>query len=86
MGGDTANGIANRLPSTSGPFKGDLVFFASGGSTVHVELVTGDGSATTGASGGDQNTHGDDPNAKVQPRDWAVDGRPHTFRTIEDLL
>lgn len=84
---DTAGGIANRLPATSNPKPGDLVFFTgSSGYVQHVEFVTGNGTQTLGASGGSSSTYGNDPNAKVQYGSWTNDSRPHFFRSISGLL
>lgn len=84
-GDDTAQGIAGRLPATSSPEQGDCVFFSSGG-IQHVELVTGLGSQTIGASGGGSSTFGDDPEAKVQYGDWSADSRAKSFGSIAELI
>jgi peptidoglycan hydrolase-like protein with peptidoglycan-binding domain len=85
-GDDTAAGISNRLPRTSDPRKGDLVFFWRGGSIEHVEIVTGNGSGTIGASGGGSRTRGDNPNARVKWGDWSGDRRSKTFGSISGLI
>ncbi|HNH46396.1 MAG TPA: peptidoglycan-binding protein [Myxococcota bacterium] len=85
-GDDTAGGICSRLPKTNDPQKGDLVFFWSGGSVEHVEMVTGSGSGTIGAGGGGSRTRGDNPNAKVKWDTWTTDSRPHTFGSVRSLI
>lgn len=84
-GDDTAAGISNRVKSTTTPSKGDLVFY-SGSSVSHIEIATGNGSQTIGASGGNSHTRGDNPNAKVKYGDWTRDSRRKSFGSIEELI
>lgn len=85
-GDDTAHGIRNRVPRTSTPQKGDLVFFSSGSRVTHIEFATGNGSETLGASGGGSRTRGDDPNARVKYGNWNRDRRGKSFGSIAGLI
>lgn len=85
-GDDNAHGLMGRLPKTTTPKAGDLVFFWSGGHVEHVMMATGAGSEEIGASGGGSNTRGKDPNACVKTNSWGSDRRGHTFGSIEKLI
>ena len=86
-GDDTAHGIANRVPATNEPQKGDLVFYrSSSGRITHIEFYAGSGSQTLGASGGGSQTRGDNPNAKVQYGNYANDRRSKSFGSIAGLI
>lgn len=83
----TAAGIASRLPAPNGsPKRADLAFRSDSGSITHVEILTGTGAQTIGSSGGGPQTHGDNPNAKVQYGSASSLGRPVVYRSIEALL
>jgi peptidoglycan hydrolase-like protein with peptidoglycan-binding domain len=86
-GRTTAAGLAHSpyTTPTSSPQKGDLVFYSSGGIS-HVTIALGQGSEVIGASGGGQNTHGKDPNARVKLTDWNHDRRHKTFGSIRGLI
>lgn len=84
-GDDTASGISNRVPSTSSPQKGDLVFYR-GSYISHIEFATGTGSQTLGASGGGSSTYGNDPNARVKYGDWTRDSRSKSYGSISGLI
>ena len=83
---ETAQGISNRLVSTNSPEKGDPVFYTGSSGVSHVEIYTGSGSQTLGASGGGSNTHGDDPNAKVKYGDYSRSSRSISFGSIFSLI
>lgn len=83
---DTAAGISNRVPSTTSPRKGDLVFYAGSNGIKHIEFYSGSGTQTLGASGGGSSTFGDDPSAKVQYGDYSQDGRRKSFGSIKSLI
>lgn len=86
-GDDTAHGIAGRVPKTTEPQKGDLVFYrSSSGRITHIEFYMGTGSQTLGASGGGSSTKGNDPNAKVQYGDYTGDRRSKSFGSIAGLI
>lgn len=85
-GDDTAAGIANRLPRTTNPKKGDLVFFNGGSGIEHVEFCMGNGSSTIGASGGGSRTRGNDPDAKVKYGNWNNSSRSKTWGSIQGLI
>jgi peptidoglycan hydrolase-like protein with peptidoglycan-binding domain len=85
-GDDTAAGISNRVPGTSSPLKGDLVFYTGSNGTTHIEFYSGSGTQTLGASGGGSNTFGNDPSAKVQYGDYSRDGRRISFGSILGLI
>lgn len=85
-GDDTAHGIRNRVPSTTNPRAGDLVFYWSRGRVTHIEFATGNGTETLGASGGGSNTYGDNPRAKVQYGNWNRDGRSKSYGSIAGLI
>jgi peptidoglycan hydrolase-like protein with peptidoglycan-binding domain len=86
-GRTTAEGLSHApyTTPTSSPQKGDLVFYSSGGIS-HVTIALGSGSQVIGASGGGQNTHGHDPNARVKITDWSRDSRHKSFGSIRSLI
>jgi 3D (Asp-Asp-Asp) domain-containing protein len=83
----TAAGLAGApfTTPTSRPEEGDLVFYHQGGID-HVTIALGQGSEVIGASGGGQNTHGNDPNARVKVTDWNNDKRSKSFGSIQKLI
>jgi peptidoglycan hydrolase-like protein with peptidoglycan-binding domain len=84
-GDDTAAGIQGRLPKTSRPEQGDLVFYAGSGGAAHVEMVVG-GTSEIGCSGGGSSTFGNNPNAKVQYGDMTADSRSRSYGSIKGLI
>jgi peptidoglycan hydrolase-like protein with peptidoglycan-binding domain len=84
-GDDTAQGIKNRVPRTTNPQPGDLVFYSSGGHVQHIEMVV-EGSTEIGASGGGSRTYGDNPRAKVQYGNMNDDSRSRSYGSIEQLI
>lgn len=85
-GDDTAGGIKNRLPRTTNPLKGDLIFYTGSSGVEHVEMYTGSGSTEIGASGGGSRTFGRDPGAKVQYGDMTADGRSRSYGSIANII
>ncbi|MES2644393.1 MAG: peptidoglycan-binding protein [Myxococcota bacterium] len=85
-GDDTAGGIKNRVPSTTSPLKGDLIFYSGSSGVSHIEMYTGSGTTEIGASGGGSSTYGRDPGAKVQYGDMTADGRSRSYGSIAKII
>lgn len=84
----TAAGLSDPSYTTpiDTPKKGDLVFYSSSGHIEHVTIALGSNDKTIGASGGDSNTHGDNPKARVKFTNWKEDTRTKSFGSIKRLI
>jgi cell wall-associated NlpC family hydrolase len=66
--------------------KGDFIGFQTERGTRHIGIYTGEGTSYISALGGDQGTHGDNPNAKVKVSDFTRDPRQRYFSSIDLLI
>ena len=66
--------------------KGDLIGFQTEKGTRHIGVYSGEGTSYVSALGGDQRTHGDNPNAKVKVSDFTRDKRGKYFASIDSII
>lgn len=66
--------------------KGDLIGFQTEKGTRHIGVYSGEGTSYVSALGGDQRTHGDNPNAKVKVSDFTRDNRAKYFASIDSII